>query len=103
MRILIGGLLPRQEQLMKANCPKGVELSFLDSDASPARWIRAARQCDYTVVMTKFISHKHTAALRDAGIGFIMCPGGTTLLKDMIEEIVHEGLGTEARRQIHRA
>ena len=103
MRILIGGLLPRQEQLVKENCPKGVILSFLDSDVSPTRWVRAARQCDHTVAMTKFISHKHTDALRKAGVRFIRCPGGTSLLKDMIEEIAHEDLGTEARGQIHRA
>lgn len=102
MHILIGGLLPRQEQLMKANCPKGVVLSFLDSDVSPTRWARAARQCDHTVVVTKFISHKHTDALRKVGVRFIMCPGGTSLLQSMLEDIAAGRLGVENKRQIHR-
>lgn len=102
MRILIGGLLPRQERLLEADCPEGVQLRFVDSDVSPAQWARMTRHCDHTVVITKFVSHKHTDALRAAKIHFIMCPGGTGLLKQMLKEIADGDLGTEARRQIHR-
>ena len=103
MRILIGGLLARQEHRVQSHCPKGVELRFMDSDVSPLQWTRVARKCDHTVVMTKFISHKHTDALRAAKIPFIMCPGGTGLLKDMLKDIADGNLGTEAQRQIHRS
>jgi len=103
MRVLIGSLLPRQERLIEADCPAGMELRFVSSDTSPSQWARMALKCDHTVVMTKFISHKHTDALRAAKIPFIMCPGGTAFLKDMLKDIADGNLGIEARKQIHRS
>ncbi len=102
MRILIGGLLPRQQRVIESDLPAGTDLRFVDSNISPLQWARAAKNCDHTIVVTKFISHKHTDALRRANIHFIMCPGGTGLLKTMLKEIADGDLGTEARRQIHR-
>ena len=103
MRVLVGSLLPRQERVIEGDCPAGMELRFVSSDTSHSQWARMALKCDHTVVMTKFISHTHTDALRAAKIPFIMCPGGTGLLKDMLKDIADEKLGTEARRQIHRS
>lgn len=100
MRVCIGGLIPRQERVIEASCPDGVELRFVSSDVSPAQWARVAKNCDHTIVVTKFVSHKHTDALHAAKVPYIiMASGGTGALTAAIEALAQ---GTFERSSWHK-
>lgn len=87
IRIVVGSLLAKQERTVEMGCPSNVELRFIKSGITPPRWPAIAKKADYTVVMTKFVSHKHVEALKSAGVKIILCAGGLDSLKHIIERL----------------
>lgn len=87
MKVFIGGLLPTQQRIVEAACPDGIELRFATSDKDPRNWARAGRHCDYCILITDFVSHKHGEGLEAAGCKVIRHTGGTTRLKELLREL----------------
>lgn len=87
MKIFIGGLLPAQQHIVERDCPPGVELRFATSDRNSYSWGQAGKRCDYCILVTGFINHKHTEGLEAAGCNVIRHSGGITKLKQLIREL----------------
>ena len=91
MKVLIGGLLPAQQRIIEAACPVGIELRFVASDSDPRAWGRAGRHCDYCILITGFVSHKHSKGLEAAGCNVIRHTGGIARLKELLLELNDKG------------
>jgi len=87
MKVLIGGLLPTQQRIIKAACPAGIELRFVAADKDPRVWGRVGRHCDYCILITDFVGHKHSEGLEAAGCKVIRHTGGITRLKELLREL----------------
>lgn len=87
MKVFIGGLLPPQQRIVEAACPDGIELRFATSDKDPRVWGRAGKHCDYCILITDFVSHKHGEGLEAAGCKVIRHTGGITRLKELLREL----------------
>lgn len=91
MKVLIGGLLPAQQRIIEAACPADIELRFVASDNDPRAWGRAGRHCDYCILITDFVSHKHSEGLEAAGCNVIRHTGGIARLKKLLLELNDKG------------
>lgn len=89
--MLIGGLLPTQQRIIEAACPAGIELRFVAADKDPRVWRRAGKHCDYCILITGFVSHKHGEGLEAAGCNVIHHAGGITRLKKLLLELNDKG------------
>lgn len=87
MKVFIGGLLPAQQHIVEQACPPGVELRFAISDRGSYSWGQAGRNCDYCILVTGFVNHKHAEGLKAAGCNVIRHSGGITKLKKLINEL----------------
>lgn len=87
MKILIGGLLPKQRRVVEQKVPRSVKLTFAGADKEPQQWREAARHCDACILVTKFVSHKHEEALQAAGARPIRHSGGIGRLIDLVKEL----------------
>jgi len=87
MKVLIGGLLPTQQRIIKAACPAGIELRFVAADKDPRVWGRVGRHCDYCILITDFVGHKHSEGLEATGCKVIRHTGGITRLKELLREL----------------
>lgn len=89
--MLIGGLLPTQQRIVEAACPAGIELRFVAAGKDPRIWGRAGKHCDYCILITDFVSHKHGDGLGAAGCNVIRHAGGITRLKKLLLELNDKG------------
>lgn len=89
--MLIGGLLPTQQRIIEAACPAGIELRFVAADKDPRIWGRAGKHCDYCILITDFVSHKHVFRLEAAGCNVIRHTGGITRLKELLLKLNDKG------------
>jgi hypothetical protein len=87
VKIFVGGLLAGQQRLIEAACPPGVELRFANVDVDPRSWERTAKGCDYGILYTKFISHKHGQVVGPVVGTLVLHSGGLTRLKAIIQEL----------------
>lgn len=91
MKVLIGGLLPTQQRAIEAACPSGIELRFVATDKDPRVWGRAGKRCDYCILITDFVGHKHGEGLEAAGCNVVRHTGGVTRLKKLLLELNDKG------------
>ena len=84
MKILVGGLLPKQERFLRQACPAGVELRFVSIDNDPSVWASRGKDCDYCILLTKFVSHRHREKWKAAGCNVIDFSGGISGLKELL-------------------
>lgn len=89
MKILIGGLLHKQEAVIKSKCPEGMDLRFITTDKGPAQWAESARNADVCILITGFISHKLSESIQKTGVRTIRFTGGLTRLKQLLNELSH--------------
>lgn len=87
MKVLIGGLLHKQETVIKSKCPEGMDLRFITTDKGPAQWAESARHADVCILITGFISHKISESVQKTGVKVIRFTGGLTRLKELLNEL----------------
>lgn len=88
MKILIGGLLPTQQRVIESACPAEVKLRFVTADKNPRSWALAGQHCDYCVLITGFVNHKHGERLKSTGCKVVYHTGGISKLKDLLQELI---------------
>lgn len=87
MKVLIAGLIDRQERHIVEICPPGIELAFITVDCNLQEWVHAAQHADVAILVTKFVSHKHYDSLKKGSCRIILHRGGIGGLKELVRSL----------------
>ena len=87
-KVVVVGLLPQQEKVIKSQRFRNLKLKFFDSKDNLQRLASSVAAGNQTVVMmTDFISHKHVDVCNAGSAMVKPCPGGLTSLKSILRQL----------------
>ena len=87
-KVVVVGLLPQQEKIIKSERFRNLKLKFFDSKDNLQRLASSVAAAGQTVVMmTDFISHKHVDVCKSGSASVRPCPGGLSSLKSILRQL----------------
>lgn len=91
-KVLIGGLLNDQQQMIAKEFSDCLDLRFVGSADNASVWKSKATHADKIFVMTSFVSHTHTQALESCGVKENMqfVANGMSTLRDALTKYYTE-------------
>jgi hypothetical protein len=91
-KVLIGGLLNDQQQMIAKEFSDCLDLRFVGSADNPSVWKSKATHADKIFVMTSFVSHSHTQALESCGVkeNMQLVSNGMSTLRDALTKYYTE-------------
>lgn len=90
-RVLVYGLMGHQVTRVKQDFGDKLDLTFIGNDHKHDGLIDLAKNCDISVLMTRFIDHSVQNRIRDNAPHTVMVSGSVTDLSNILNSIVHEG------------
>lgn len=96
-KVAVIGLLPVQAQEIKHAFDDLLDLSFHHAHTDASKTARRVQGAEAVFVLTKFMNHMVTGALKASGVPFIPCNGAVTSLKAEIERWLDQQTRGEAR------
>jgi hypothetical protein len=85
-KVLVCGLLDDQQQMIRKEYSECLDIRFVGTNDNPSIWKSRATHVDRVFVMTSFVSHSHTEALKSCGIkdSIQMVSNGMSTLRDAL-------------------
>jgi hypothetical protein len=80
-KIMIGGLLPEQAELIQREFSDRYKIKFVGTTENPSMWKSNAATAEATFVMAGFVSHHHTEAVNSVHGNIQLVHGGMTTLR----------------------
>lgn len=86
-RVLIAGLIPSQEELIKAEYGTVFRLKFFRSDENLQKLKSMLPFTDHFITFTSKISHAIEDHAKASGLPILRCSGGMSMLRNMLTEL----------------
>lgn len=96
-KVAVIGLLPVQAQEIKHAFDDLLDLSFHHAHTDASKTARRVQGVEAVFVLTKFMNHMVTGALKASGVGYIPCNGAVSSLKGEIERWLDQQTRGEAQ------